>query len=87
MDRFEIIGCSGGGGKESEAGGARTALIQNRGGVVVLGRKGVGRTVISEGQEWGIGYVVVGSAFGAPQIFASNHSPTLQNKGFGAFGL
>ena len=33
----------------------------------------------SEGQEWGVGSVVVGSAFGAPQIFAPNRSETLQN--------
>ena len=34
----------------------------------------------------GVGYVVVGAAFGAPQIFAPNCSP-LQNKGLGASGL
>ena len=41
----------------------------------------------SEGREWGVGSVVVGSAYGAPQIFAPNRSETLQNKGFGAPGL
>ena len=41
----------------------------------------------SEGREWGVGSVVVGSAFGAPQIFAPNRSETLQNKGFGASRL
>ena len=41
----------------------------------------------SEGREWGVGSVVVGSAFGAPQIFAPNRSETLQNKGLGASGL
>ena len=38
----------------------------------------------SEGREWGVGSVVVGSAFGAPQMFALNRSETLQNKGLGA---
>ena len=35
------------------------------------------------GQEWGVGSVVVGSAFGAPQISAPNCPESLQNKGFG----
>ena len=35
------------------------------------------------GPKMGIGSVVVGSAFGAPQIFAPNRSETLQNKGLG----
>ena len=43
--------------------------------------------VFSEGRRWGVGSVVVGSAFGAPQIFAPNRSETLQNQGFGASGL
>ena len=38
----------------------------------------------SEGRKWA---VVVGSAFGAPQIFAPNRSETLQKNGFGASGL
>ena len=41
----------------------------------------------SEGREWGVGSVVIGSAFGAPQIFAPNRSETLQSKGFVASGL
>ena len=41
----------------------------------------------SEGREWGVGSVVVGSAYGAPQMFAPNRFETLQNKGFGASGL
>ena len=41
----------------------------------------------SEGREWGVGSVVVGSVFGAPQIFAPNRSETLQDEGFGASGL
>ena len=32
----------------------------------------------SEGREWGVGSVVVGSAFGWPQIFVPNGSETLQ---------
>ena len=40
----------------------------------------------SEGREWGVGSAVVGSAFGAPQIFAPNCSESLQNKGFRAIG-
>ena len=43
--------------------------------------------VLDEGREWGVGSVVVGSAFGTPQIFAPNRSETLQNKGIGASGL
>ena len=43
--------------------------------------------VWSEGREWGVGSVVVGSAFGAPWIFAPRRSETLQNKGFQASGL
>ena len=38
-------------------------------------------------REWGVGSVVVGSALGAPQIFAPSRSETLQTKGFGASGL
>ena len=41
----------------------------------------------SEGREWGVGSVVVGSALGAPQIFAPNCSESLQNKGFGVSEL
>ena len=41
----------------------------------------------SENREWGVGSVVAGSAFGAPQIFAPNRSETLQNVGLGASGL
>ena len=42
---------------------------------------------VSEGREWGVGSVVVGSAFGAPQIFAPNRYQTLQIRLFGASGL
>ena len=41
----------------------------------------------SEGREWGVGRILVGSAFGAPQIFTPNRSETLSNEGFGASGL
>ena len=42
---------------------------------------------MSEGREWGVGCMVLGSAFGAPQIFAPNRSETLQNKAFGTSRL
>ena len=38
-------------------------------------------------REWGVGSVVVGSAFGVPQIFAPNRTETRQNKGLGVSGL
>ena len=42
---------------------------------------------LSECREWGVGPVVVGSAFGAPQMFAPNRPETLQNKDLGCSGL
>ena len=42
---------------------------------------------MSEGRESGVASVVVGSVFGAPQIFGPNRSETLQNKGLVASGL
>ena len=47
----------------------------------------IANRLLSEGREWGIGSVVVGSAFGAPQMFAPNRSETLQNEGFRASEL
>ena len=38
---------------------------------------------VSEGREWGVGSVVVGSVFGAPPIFGPDHSETIQNKVLG----
>ena len=42
---------------------------------------------LSEGREWGVGCVVVGSAFWAPQIVFPKPLQTLRNKGLGASGL